>query len=333
MNTTKDLRWGIIGAGIIANTMADAIKTVSGNQLLAVASKTPDKAKVFAERHNVPNACSYNEIVNNEEIDIIYVATTHNFHFENAKLALKHGKHVLIEKPFTVNASEARELVQIAKEKNLFLMEAIWTRFLPSVKLLKEKIANNEIGEIKQINISFGYFVAPEYQNRLKEPSLAGGATLDLGIYPISFACYMLGELPQNIKSMTCFSESGVDETSNYMFQFPSGCLTNICTSYVLKMKNTATIYGTNGHVEFPDFQYGERFTINVHDRTNDVQKRKKIRKKNNKNGFVHQVEEVASCVNMSKLESDIIPLDETIGIMEVMDKMRAEWGLVYPFE
>ncbi len=333
MNNTRTLKWGIIGAGNIANKMADALKITQNNILYAVASKTLSKAKLFAEKHGVENAYTYQEIVSSKEIDIIYVATTHNFHFENAKLALEHGKHVLIEKAFTVNANEARELVRIAREKKLFLMEAIWTRFLPSVKLLKEKISNHEIGDVKQISVSFGGFVGPDYEQRLKDPALAGGVSLDMGIYPISFVCYLLGELPMDIKSMTRFSEMGVDEISNYMFQFPSKCLTNICTSFNLKMTNEAIIYGSKGYIIFSDFKDGERFTIYKHNGTNEIQETKNVLEKNHDNGFIYQVEEVANCIREGKLESDIIPLDETIGIMEIIDKMRAEWGFVYPFE
>ncbi len=322
-----------MGAGIIAHKMADALKLNPNCQLYAVASKTPSKARKFADKNNVENACSYQEIVNSRKIDIIYIATTHNFHFENAKLALEHGKHVLIEKPFTVNAKEAREIVSIAREKNLFLMEAIWTRFLPSMKLLKNKIKDNEIGDVRQINVSFGGFVGPEYERRLKDPALAGGVTLDMGIYPISFVCYLLGGVPTEIKSMTRFSDLGVDEISNYMLRFPSGCFAAICTSYNLKMKKETVIYGTKGFIEFPEFPAGQRFIIHKHEGTNDIKDTIEVLENNHENGFIYQVEEVVRCIQEGRQESEIIPLDETIGIMEVMDKMRDEWDFVYPFE
>ncbi len=333
MDNSQNIKWGIIGAGIIAGKMADALKISTNCQLYAVASQTPSKAKMFADKYGIENAYSYKEIVNSKEVDVIYVATTHNFHFKNAKLALEHGKHVLVEKPFTVNANEARELVRIAREKNLFLMEAIWVRFLPSLKLLKNKIKNHEIGNVKVFNISFGGFVSPDYEKRLKDPLLAGGVTLDMGIYPISFVCYILDELPIEIKSMTRFSDLGVDEISNYMFRFPSGCFANISTSYNLKMRNEAKIYGTEGFIEFPEFQAGEHFTIFKHLGTNNIKDTIEVIEKNHSNGFIYQVEEVTRCIREGRLESKIISLNETIAIMEVMDKMRAEWGFKYPFE
>jgi len=327
------IRWGIIGAGIIAKKMADALKFTQNCELCAVASKTPLKARKFAEENGIEHAYTYQEIVHSEEIDVIYVATTHNFHYANAKLALEHGKHVLIEKPFTVNANEAEELVRIAQEKKLFLMEAIWTRFLPSIKLLKNIIKNHEIGELKQLIFSFGVFVPPAYEKRLRDPALAGGVTLDMGIYPISLACYLLSELPIDVESMTRFCDSGVDELSNYMFRFPSGCLTTICTSFNLKMKAEATIYGTKGFIEFPQFQSGQKFTIFNHLGTNDVVSQTDVFEKNLDNGFIYQVEEVVRCIQAGELESEVIPLHETVGIMQVMDKMREQWGLIYPFE
>ena len=329
----KKLNWGIIGAGIIAEKMADALHQNQNSQLIAVASKSIDRAQNFAKKNKVPIACSYDEIVNDKDIDIIYVATTHNFHFENAKLALEHGKHVLVEKAFTVNASEAETLSKTAKEKNLFLMEAIWVRFLPSHKLLKKILSEGTIGEVKQINVSFGNFVTPMYEKRLTDPVLAGGVTLDMGIYPISFVCFMLGELPNDVKSMTRFSDSGVDEISDYLFRFPSGCMSTINTSYNLGMKRTAIIYGSKGYIEFPEFQFGEKFFIHTHDGTNEIKSTEEIVEKNHENGFIYQVEEVVHCIGNDKTESSVIPIQETIDIMKLMDSMRAEWGFRYPFE
>jgi dihydrodiol dehydrogenase / D-xylose 1-dehydrogenase (NADP) len=327
------LFWGIIGAGIIAEKMADALNQNKESELLAVASKSPERARIFAKNNNVPQVCTYNEIVNNNDIDIIYVATTHNFHFENAKLALEHGKHVLVEKAFTINAGEAQKLAEIATEKNLFLMEAIWVRFLPSYILLKKLLSEGIIGEVKQINVSFGNFVAPKYEKRLTDPTLAGGVTLDMGIYPISFVCYILSELPSDVKSMTRFSELGVDEISDYMFKFPSGCMSVINTSHKLLMNNTAIIYGSKGYIEFPNFQDGEKFIIKRHDGKSEIESSREIIVKNATNGFIYQVQEIVDCIKTGKLESSIIPVKETIGIMKLMDGMRAEWGFKYPFE
>ncbi len=333
MNNSQTLKWGIIGLGNIAHTMAKVLKIIPFNQLYAVASRSPSKAKEFGDKYSVENICSYAEIVNIKEVDILYIATTHNFHFDNAKLALEHGKHVLIEKSFTVNAREARELASLAQEKKLFLMEAIWTRFLPSVNMIKNSIVNSDIGEVRQINISYGGFAGPDYEKRLNDPALAGGVTLDMGIYAISFICYILGELPIEIKSMTHFSQSGVDEISNYMFKFPSGCIASISTSYNLKMLNEAMIYGSKGYINFPKFSGGPKFTLFKHDGTNEIKETMELLGNNHEQGFIYQVEEVARCINAGELESKTIPVNETVAIMEIMDMMREEWDFRYPFE
>ncbi len=329
----KNLKWGIIGAGIIAEKMADALHRNINSELIAVASKSAEKAAKFAADNDVPLSCSYDEIAANPEIDVIYVATTHNFHFQNAKLALEHGKHVLVEKAFTVNGREAEELAGIAERKNLFLMEAIWVRFLPSYKLLKQKLSEGIIGEIKQINITFGRFIPPKYEKRLNDPNLAGGVTLDMGIYPISFVCFLLGELPSEIKASSVFSGSGVDESADYLFKFPSGTLVSINTSYGLYLNNNAAIYGSKGYIDFPDFQEGEDFTIFIHNGTNNPEPGIKISEKNNSNGFIYQVEEVVRCIGSGQIESPVIPIRETIDIMKIMDRIRSEWDFKYPFE
>jgi len=179
MSTQKELNWGILGAGIIAGTMANALGNTPENCLLAVASKTPARAQAFSQKHGLAHAYTYQQLVESPEVDVVYVATTHNSHYENALLALEHGKHVVIEKPFTVNAGEAQRLVNLARAKKLFLMEAIWTRFLPVIKTMKQQIKNGEIGQVRQITISFGGFVRPEYKERLTNPALAGGVTLN----------------------------------------------------------------------------------------------------------------------------------------------------------
>ncbi len=326
-------RWGIMGPGIIAHRLADALQAHPDCEFYAAASKNQTKAEKFVTKWGGKAALSYQELAENEEIDIVYVATTHNFHYENAKLALENGKHVLMEKPFTVNAQQARELVEIAKAKKLFLMEAIWVRFLPILRKLRSILLNGEIGEYKLIDISFGGFVYPDFEHRLSSPDLAGGTTLDMGIYPISVACYLRDETPSEIKSMARFSESGVDEIASYLFRFPSGCFATIKTSYNLLMNREAIIYGSEGIIEFPNFPVGDWFVVHRHNGINEIRDTKEIVEEHHDNGFFYQVDETVRCIHDGKLESEIISWDETVAIMDVMDQMRAEWGFKYPFE
>ncbi len=327
------INWGIIGAGIIAEKMADAVARQPDSHLAAVASKSQERAINFTNRFGIPKAMSYNEIVIDPDVDIIYVATTHNYHYENARLALDAGKPVLIEKPFTVNAAEARDLADIAKKRNLFLMEAIWIRFLPSLIRLKSLIAEGAIGKVRQLVITFGNFASPRFVERLTNPDLAGGVSLDMGIYPLSFASYLLGEIPEEIRSVAEWSEHGVDELANYLFRFPSGCVAQISTSFNLKMESAARIYGSTGYVEFTPFPDGPSIMIHKHNGTNDVMEVEEIKTEQAKNGFIYQVAESVRCLREGLIESPIIPIDETIDLMNVLDSMRREWGLRYPRE
>ncbi len=333
MNDQPKIRWGIIGAGIIAHKLAKAVALDSDSELVSVASRTPGKAAAFASEFGITAAADYEALLGDPAIDVVYIATTHNLHHENALLALSFGKNLLIEKPFTVNAEQARELVELAREKGCFMMEAIWTRFLPSMLALKETLASGCIGDLKHLRLDFGGIVPPHYRARLVTPELAGGVTLDMGIYPITFVCYVLGQLPSEIKSMARFSDTGVDEFATYQFKFPSGCSAVIATSYNLAMKPEAMLYGSMGHIDYPRFQDGQEFSVAIHDGTGKITSTESVVAENASNGFTYQVAEVVTCLRAGKLESDIIPLDETVAIMAIMDSMRAEWDFKYPFE
>ena len=332
MTDQPKIRWGIIGAGIIAHKLAKAVQLDPDSELVAVASRTSEKAAGFADQYQIKPA-SYETLVSDPDIDIIYIATTHNFHHDNALLALSHGKHLLIEKPFTVNADQAKAIAELARQKNCFVMEAIWTRFLPSVLKVKELVASGRIGELKHITITFGRFIPEQYLTRLSSPELAGGVTLDMGIYPISFACYVLGELPDKIKSLAQFGDTGVDELACYQFKFPSGCTAAISTSFALFMTSEATLYGSKGYLKFANFHAGNEITLATHNGGNEIQESETISVDNHDNGFIYQVAEAVRCLRANKTDSEIIPLDETVAIMEIMDRMRAEWGFKYPFE
>jgi len=330
---SKDvIRWGILGAGIIARKLADAVQQHAGSELLAVASRTPAKAAEFASEFGIDGS-DYETLLKRSDIDMVYVATTHNFHADNARQALQHGKSVLVEKPFTVNASQAQQLIDLARKQGVFLMEAIWTRFLPAQAQLKAQLDNGLIGDLRQLNISFGGFVPPHYESRLKDPNLAGGVTLDMGIYPLTFANFLVGARPVEVKSMAEFGVTGVDEWANYLLRYPSGVMVNISTSCSLSMKQEAMIYGSQGYVEFPEFQQGNRFIHYRHDGGNEVLSSEAHELQRQDNGFVYQVEEVARCLAAGELESAVIPLAETLSMMQLMDSMRADWNFRYPFE
>ncbi len=325
------IRWGIIGAGIIAHKMAEAIKMESGCELMAVATRTAAKAEGFAQEHGI-EAETYESLVKRADVDVIYIATTHNFHADNALLCLQHGKHLVIEKPFTVNAAEARLLVQTAKANDCFLMEAIWTRFLPSAAKLRATLQGGAIGEVKLASINFGGVAPERYRGRLFDPALAGGVTLDMGIYPISLLCYLLGEVPK-VTGATCrFSDTGVDEVASYQLAFSSGCIATVNTSFNLLVPHLAAFYGDKGYVEYPRFQ--ERGDFNVkYLNGSELTGEETIGAENADNGFIYQTREAARCIREGLLESAVIPVAETVAIMEVLDEIRRKLPLRYAFE
>lgn len=333
MSGSQPLRWGILGAGIIANRLADAVKREAGSELIAVASKTPEKAQDFAGRHGIRAASDYDDLLADDTIDVVYVATTHNFHHDNARRVLDAGKHVLVEKPFTVNAAEAADLAARARASKRFAMEALWTRFVPTWQAIRERVASGGVGEVRQIDVTFGGIVPPHYEPRLTDPHLAGGVTLDMGVYPIHYLCHVLGERPRDVESLARFSDRGVDEIACYVFRFPSGCLATVSTSFRLWMPPRAWIHGTQGAIEHEPFQHGESFRVHHHDGTGQVRDVETVHTPHEENAFVYQVREVERRIAAGEIESAVVSLDETTAVMRVMDEMRDAWGLRYPFE
>ncbi|MGF1544376.1 MAG: Gfo/Idh/MocA family protein [Parvularculaceae bacterium] len=328
-----DLRWGVLGAGIIAHKLVDAVGRTDGCRLVAVASNTPGKGEAFADKWGIDAAATYEALVARADVDVVYVATTHDMHFDNARLALDAGKHALVEKPFTVNAGQARALADLARARRLFLMEAMWVRYLPSIVALRDAVARGAIGELRFLDIVFGPVPPPQFQGRLLDPARAGGASLDLGVYPITFANFLLGAVPSDAGSFSAPAPTGVDETAVYQFRYPSGALANIAVSFALPMAARATLYGTAGRIDFPDFQAGQTHTVHRYGEGGRIESRETFTVENDENGFVHQVEEVRDAVRAGQVESAAMPLDETIATMALIDDMRAAWGLRYPFE
>lgn len=325
------IRWGIIGAGIIAHQMSDAIRATESNELVAVASRTPAKAKAFADQYQI-SAETYESLIARDDIDIIYIATTHNFHSANALQALAGNKNLVIEKPFTVNATEAEKIAAAARQRNLFVMEAIWTRFLPSMQALRQQVAEGVLGKVKAAHVTFGGIIPDQYRNRLNDPGLAGGVTLDMGIYPVSMLCCVLGELPVKATGHCRFAATGVDEIASYQLVFDSGCIATVNTSFNLMLGQTMTLYGDKGQVVYPDFQGKGDYRLTRFNGRETLEEQQ-IHIENADNGFVHQVEEAARCLRAGLPESPVIPLDESIAIMKILDQLRQQFPLRYEFE
>ena len=327
----QEVRWGIIGCGGIANTFATSLSALDSGILLAGASRTGDKADDFAQRHGLERSYSdYGALVADPEIDAVYVATTHNFHYENVKLCLEHGKHVLCEKPFTVNADQARNLIQLAQAKNLFLMEGLWTRFLPVIIHLQELLADGAIGEVQSVYANFflGCDVSPEH--RLRNKALAGGALLDLGVYPINMASLVFGQQPLKIESaVNLDEETGVDASSYYFFDYGQRRRAVLSASYTQAAPNEALVCGTKGFIRLPHFHGAKEMHLY---RTGEAPEVLEFSYGEGEN-FKYEIAHAMECITAGKTESDIMPLSETLAIMETMDALRSQWSLTYPDE
>ena len=322
-------RWGIISTGRIANDFAEGVSQLADATVLAVGSRTQEAADVFGERHGVERCHdSYEALAADPDLDAVYVATPHPFHAPNCIMCLEAGKAVLCEKPFTINAAELEQVVALAREKQLFLMEGMWSRFMPATVKLRELLDSGVIGDINIVDIDFGFRAPFNPQHRLFAPELGGGALLDIGVYSLSFASMVLGR-PQRVVSMAHLGESGVDENAAIILGYESGALTTIVTAIRTSTPQQAVINGTLGRITMhPPYWFPERITLEVYGvetTTMDIPM--------NGNGFNHEAAEVARCIRNGQLESDIMPLDESLEIMRTMDEIRTQWGLRYPME
>lgn len=322
------IRWGILATGGIAHKLAQALADQPDAELAAVGSRSQASADAFGEQWGIPRRHgSYEALVNDPDVDVIYIATPHSFHYENMLLCLNAGKHVLCEKPLTLNADEARQCIALARDKKLFLMEAMWTRFLPAMVQVRAWLDEGAIGTVRVVQASFALFFDYDPEHRLYAPELGGGALLDLGVYPISFAAMVLG-LPDRTLSHTFLSPTGVDELNSMIFTYDTGATALLMSSQRLDLPVEAFVGGTEGYIKVhaPFFKASD-LTLYVDGKEQTVEKPFES------NGYIHQVREVHQCLREGKLESAIMPLDETAAIMGLMDDLRHEWGFAYPGE
>jgi predicted dehydrogenase len=325
----QEFRWGIIGTGGIASAFAKDLQGLSDHRVAAIGSRSLATAQSFAGHYqNCASYGSYEELVSDSNIDGIYVATPHVFHAQNTLLALLAGKPVLCEKPFAINAREAKGMIDTARAENLLLMEAMWTRFLPHIQKVRDIIASGVLGEIIAVEADHGQLLAPLKISRLMFPEFAGGALLDLGIYPISFAHLILG-IPSKISATTSFTPEGVDGQTSAIFDYPSGAQAILTATMMAKTPCRAYISGSEGRLEIDRTFYRPttmRVILNndsVTEYANDYVGL----------GLREQAVEFARCVREGQYESPLLTLDETHLIMESMDEIRRQIKLKYPNE
>jgi predicted dehydrogenase len=321
------MRWGVIGTGGIARTFARDLKLAPGHRVAAVGSRSLEKAHEFASQFDCFALGSYEALVD-ADVDAVYVATPHPMHAPNTILALDHGKPVLCEKPFAVNSRESATMIEAARRNDLLLVEAMWSRFLPHYRRIRELIQDGELGEIISISADHGQNLPLPRYYRLHAPELAGGALLDLGIYPISFAYFVLGK-PQSVVAKAEFTPTGVDSQTSMIFRYDNGAHANLTTTLLAKSPCTATIVGTQGTL-FLDGDFYTPTSMRLKRTTGEIIEFPKVYAGH---GLREQAVEFARLLRDGKKESDLMTHADTQSIMETMDEIRSQVNLYYPFE
>lgn len=323
------MKVAILGAGAIAAKMAAAINGLDASvEAYAVASRDLGKAQAFADKWAFRKAFgSYEEMLQDEEVDLVYVATPHSHHFEHARLCIAYGKPVLVEKAFTANAKQAKELVALAEEKKVFLTEAIWTRYMPGRRLIDELIASGIIGEVSMVMADLSYNIAGKA--RMTDPALAGGTLLDLGVYPINFASMVLGDDIEDISGVCTYCNSGVDCQEAITMRYRDGRIAVLSASMKAESHRLGQITGSRGYIQCTNINNVEKIEVYDfnHNRLKEVAVPKQI------NGYEYELLACQRVLAEGGLECEEMPHSETIRIMEWMDKLRADWGIKYPFE
>jgi predicted dehydrogenase len=326
--TAPSIRWGILGAGGIAGSFADAVAQHTRAQLVAVGSRSRDRAERFATGHGIPTThLGYQALVDDPHVDAIYVATPHSEHLEHALLAIRAGKHVLVEKAFTRNAAEAEQVFAAAREAGVFVMEAMWTRFLPHVAALHQVLDAGEIGEIVNVSADHGQLMGFDPSSRLYDPALAGGALLDLGVYPVSFAHDLLGT-PDAVQAVGTLTPTGVDGQVSIVLSYGERTQATLSTTLWAKTPTIAQISGTEGFVEVAGSFYGPSSF-----RVTRLDGRVWTFEQPGTKGLQFEAAEVARQVADGAVESPRMSWQGTLDVMRTLDEVRRQVGVVYPGE
>ncbi len=354
------IRWGILGTGQIAGLFARALRELPDAQLLAVGSRSRQKAEAFAREQGVTRAyASYEDLVCDADVDVVYVATPHTAHRDNCLLALEHGKHVLCEKPFTLNATEATAVAEAARARGLFCMEGMWMHFVPVMRELESLVHAGAIGDVRMLTAHLGIPVEFDARHRLFDPALGGGALLDLGVYPLSLALRLMGR-PTRVTSQAVFGRTGVDEQCTILLEFPGGRQATLTTSLRNRTPDDAALMGTEGmiHLHPPLYRpetlslvhtprvggarevsrvrgFAERLGLerlkhhpllrDVRDAVNLV-RTERVTRRVLGNGYAHEALEVMRCVREGLRESPLMSLDASVELMRTVDAIRHEW-------
>ncbi|MCI6629202.1 MAG: Gfo/Idh/MocA family oxidoreductase [Lachnospiraceae bacterium] len=322
------MKIGILGAGGIARVMAETVNGMEEAQCYAVAARDLGRAQKFAEEFGVEKAYgSYEEMLQDPQVELVYIATPHSHHYEHVKLCLEHGKHVLCEKAFTANAAQAEEILKMAEEKGLLLTEAIWTRYMPMRKTIDEVVASGIIGKITSLSANLGYVI--EQNERIHAPELAGGALLDLTVYPLNFASMVFGDDIVKVDASCVKIDTGVDGQDNVMLTYRDGKMATLYTTIHAQTDRRGMINGSLGYIEIENINNYESMKVYDLDRKviASYEAPKQI------TGYEYEVRAAIRAIREGKTECEEMPHAETIKMMKLMDRIRADFGIVYPFE
>ena len=324
------IRWGILGAGRIARKFASDLRLAENCELMAIGSRSQQSADEFNKEFPVQYChYSYEELAQNPEVDVIYIATPHNLHYENTLLCLQHNKAVLCEKPFAMNSRQAIEMIKLAKEKKLFLMEALWTKFHPHYIKTLEMVQQGLLGEITSVLVNFGFKPIPPVPVRLFDPALGGGTVMDIGIYNVFMVMSVLGK-PDHIEATMTPASTGVDEQCAILFRYKNGVLAQLFSTFSSDLATEADICGSEGRIRLTSRFYEPSSTIEFSKGKADT---KQVIPVHKEQGFGYQYEarHVNDCLRNGLTESNIVSFADTILLMETLDKIRKVAGIHYP--
>lgn len=332
------IRWGLFGAGILLDRWLKGFRQTEDAEIAGIASRTMETAQRQAARYGIAEAMTYDEMLARKDIDIMYIAVPHTAHKALAIRAMEAGFPVLVEKPAAVTAADWQEMSECAERKNLFLMEAVWTRFFPAICEVLAEIQKGTIGEVRCVQSAFSYRIPDDYQGRLTDPQTAGGSLLDVGVYNLHLAQMIYGTSPIRWASLASIGtdeiQLKVDEQAAYIGQYKNGALSILTSAIRTEMKDTAWIYGTKGSIEIPTFWKASGYTITQNGRTKTIscpvpQNVPGIEDE----GYQFEIRHVQECLRSGQTESPLMPRSVTSQILSQCDELRKQWGMTYPFE
>ena len=322
------MKLAILGPGRIARTVAPTLAALKEIECYAVASRTPGKAEAFAREFGFEKVYnSYEQMLQDPEVELVYIATPHSHHFDQMMLCLQHGKHVICEKAFTMNAKQARTVRDYAAQKGLYVAEAIWTRYMPSRKLIDQIIHSGVIGNVNTLTANLSYNIA--YKPRIMDPALAGGALLDIGIYGLNFALMHFGEDIERIESSVQLTSGGVDAMETITLFYWDGRMAVLTHSIYCRSDRKGIIHGEKGYIVVENINNPQ--SVSVYDADDKLLEYHEVPQQIS--GYEYEFQEAVRCIREGKLESESMPMDKTLQTMEIMDSLRKQWGVVYPQE